>query len=523
MLKISAQTVSAGKTLERVIVLARKGIVHNFKHLNLLSDADVERLHDGTLKVLKRKGTKICDQKALQLLADHGCEVDFNEQTAKFPENLVMDCIDKAPGKYEVKARNPENNLLMEAGKVTYFTQSPNMNILDIETNESRCPTKKEFYDFIKICDALDTVDWQTCFPFYGFEDIPACMANLESNACKIRMSDKVSQEGTYDINYKFTFEMAKAMDQEIMQLLNPMSPSTYYKEHVDLLFYYAENDIPFCIGSGPLIGVSSPATVTGGVIMNNADALAGIVLAQLIRPGTRIHGTGMIMQANMRSLSPLFGDVGTFMADSLYNQMWRYYNIPCNSTSSAWTNSKWIDYQSGYEMAIATMLNALTGATNILFHGGLTAELVGSPLKACIDDDVAGLVKRYLQGVEVSEDTMAIDLIEKVGHIPGSFIAEDHTLDWFKSDTYETKVADRLSIDQWRREGKKTIIQRGQERMEEILETHKINPLTEKQEETIENILNEARSYYRKNGLISNEEWKAYEATFKDAQQNRY
>ena len=492
--------------------MSREGIINNYKHLNVLTDKQVDDIHIGTLKVLKEHGVKFCDERALRFLADNGCHVDFEKQVVKFPENIVMDCIEKCPSKFNVKARNSENDIVMESGKVTYFADSPNMQLIDENTWEPRTPNRKEFYDHIKVVAALKNIDWHTCFPIYGFEKIPAHMTMLESNAAKIRMSSKVNQEGSVYDNYKWIFRMAEATGQEIMQLVNPTSPSVYFKDCVDQIYFFTENDIPFCLCSGPMMGASGPATIAGSLIVNNADAIGGIVLAQLLKPGSRLNTVSMIMTLNMRTGAPNFGDVGNFLADAAFNQMWRYYNIPCTGTASAWTSSKQIDYQSGYEMSMAVLIETLTGATNMTFSGGLTAELTGSTIKTVIDEDIIGIVKRFVQGVDVNESAMATDLICQIGHAPSNYLAEFHTLDWWKNETYIPEVADRSPIQDWISSGKKTIINHAKEKVQDILANYQVEKLDDAQEKALETILKEARQEYRSKGLISDKEWELYQ-----------
>ena len=121
-------------------------------------------------------------------------------------------------------------------------------------------------------------------------------------------------------------------------------------------------------------------------------------------------------------------------------------------------------------------------------------------------------MVGRFLQGVDVNEETLAVDIIHAVGPIPGMFLNQAHTRKWWKREQFLPKVADRLTPPEWVKAGKKSILDHGRERMEEILATHKPTLLSPQQEQTIEDILKDARQYYRKKGMISDEEWTLYQ-----------
>jgi trimethylamine--corrinoid protein Co-methyltransferase len=186
------------------------------------------------------------------------------------------------------------------------------------------------------------------------------------------------------------------------------------------------------------------------------------------------------------------------------FNQLWtQVYKIPTVNTGAAFSNSKLIDYQSGYEKTHTAMVSALSGANIIPFHGGVTAELAYSPVLAIINDDVANIIGRTIEGFDVNKETMALDLIHEVGPNPGSFLGEKHTLTHWKKEFFVPAVADCLSYDEWLRQDKKSTIDRAMERMEKILATHKPMPVTAEQDKDIDRILEDARQHYRRKGLL--------------------
>jgi trimethylamine--corrinoid protein Co-methyltransferase len=212
-----------------------------------------------------------------------------------------------------------------------------------------------------------------------------------------------------------------------------------------------------------------------------------------------------------MRSGAPAFADIGCSISNVIFNQMWRRYGLPISNGTPGYASSKSIDYQTGYEKALGAIISAVSGAHTICFHGGISGELTAHPVQAVLDDDVAGMVGRFVEGVEISAETIALELIEEVGPVPGHYLNKAHTREWWKNEQYVPAVADRLSYPEWIKEGKKRAIDYAKERMEEILASHKPTPLTPEQEEAVQEILKEAREYYRKKGLISHAEWVEY------------
>ena len=146
-----------------------------------------------------------------------------------------------------------------------------------------------------------------------------------------------------------------------------------------------------------------------------------------------------------------------------------------------------------------------------MLYHGSVHGELTHHPIQAILDDDSAGMVGRFMEGVTVNDETLAVDLINEVGPIPGHFLDRAHTRKWWKLEQFSPKAADRLTYPEWMSTGKKTCLDYARERTDEILANHKTAPLTSNQEEGVERVLEEARKYYEQKDLITQEEMSTY------------
>ncbi len=204
-----------------------------------------------------------------------------------------------------------------------------------------------------------------------------------------------------------------------------------------------------------------------------------------------------------MRGGVPAFGAIEASLVNVASNQYFRKFGIPINNLTAGADSPKTIDFQLGYEKAIGGIISAVSGANIIGLHGGLYGELTFHPVQAILDDDIAGMIGRFLRGVEVNDETLALDLIAEVGPIPGFYLGKEHTRKWWKTEHFMPKVADRLSLPDWMVSGKKIALDYAKKRMEEILATYKPEPLTPKQDEEVERILEEARQYYRKKGWM--------------------
>jgi len=484
--------------------MPRKGFTRRFRPLEILTEEQLEQIHRGTLDVLWDTGIRMEHEGALKILEKNGCRVDYESNRAHFPADLVETCLRQCPSNFQLNARDPKDGLLV-GGNRTYFGAAPGMMTVDLETWESRVPTRKEMYDGVTILDALETVDFIMQYtPYFGFEDIPPSMGMIETLAAKLRNSTKFTAEGYSNDCEIFTIKMFQAVGADMFISCLPAPPLTYYRESIEACLRAVQAGFAIKVGGGGMYGGTAPATLAGATVSNNAELIAPIVLFQNIKPGTRIIVYNFNYPQNMRNGAPVFGAIECSLHTAIFNQIWRRYGLPTWNDSGEFSSSKGIDFQCGYEKSMNTLLPALCGGNGISVHGSIFGELTHHPLQAILDDDVVGVIGRFLQSVGVNDETLAIDVIKGVGPIPGHYLNTQHTQNYWKTEQFLPKAADRLTYPEWVGTGKKNALHYAKERMEEILATHRVSvPLTPSQEDDIERILQEAREYYTNKGLM--------------------
>jgi trimethylamine--corrinoid protein Co-methyltransferase len=496
-----------------------KGFTRKFKPLEVLTEEELEAIHRGALDVLETTGVRVEHDRALKLFAHHGCNVDFEERRVRIPSWLVEECLRKCPSHFKYKARDPRNDLMV-GGNTFYFLHGMGMRYVDLDTWEQRPATVKEHRDAMIVADALDNLHFAGGYEFYmEREGIPPCMVMLENLASGIRYSAKAEHFGYAEDCEKFAIKMAKELGIDLCGELGSANPLTFYSGVVEATFSYAEAGFTLQPAIFVITGSEGPATLAGALVLSNAQMMAYVVMGQLIKPGI-----GMLIQ---HGIAPMDMQRGTYLlggavehaiTDVGFNQLLRRYQIPSMTCAGYISSSKKIDFQCGYEKAMGTLIAALSGGNLHIFQGGSSFELLYHPVLSILDEDIAGWIGRFLQGIEVNDETLAIDLINEVGPIPGNYLNKEHTRKWWKKEQLIPKVADREIYQVWMKTGKKDALALAKERMEEILATHKPMPLTAAQEQVVENMLNEARAYYRKKGLISDEEWTVYMKALKSA-----
>jgi len=475
-----------------------KGFTRNIKPLEVFNEEQLESIHKGMLDVLEITGLRYESEKALKIFQSNDCNVDFDEKRVRFPSYIVEEMIRMCPSSFTVRSRNPNNNIRI-GGNTLYFSDMPGLRILDLETWKTRRATKKERDDTLKVLDALDSVHLLTSYaPYFEVEDIPPLMSIPECFAAKLRNSSKVSWEGYQKDCEIYVIEMSKIAGQDVIGISLPSSPLSYYSDACESAIRFAKEGLPINIACGSVMGGSSPVTVAGSIISANAEMFGAIALAQMVRPGTKITVQGSVLPINMQSGAPLFGVTSAFLYLAGALQTWRRYKVPTISPTG-WINSKKIDIQCGYERSIGALISALAGSNVQGLHGGVHGELAHHPVQAIIDDDIAFTIGNFIEGIKVNEDSLAVNIIEKVGPIPGSFLAEKHTRDFYKEGPHIPKSADILTYSEWEKTGEKDAITLAKERMEQILKDHVQEcPLTAEQDREIEKILKKARSFYK-------------------------
>jgi trimethylamine--corrinoid protein Co-methyltransferase len=496
--------------------MTTRGFVRNFAPLNILSEEDVESIHRGMLRVLWTTGVRMEHERSLKVLEAAGCAVDYENHRVRMPPALVEECIRRAPSSFPLRARDPNRSLMM-GGNTLYFAPAPGQHTVDLDTWVPRAPTRQEYYDAVRVLDYLPSLHFFTTYtPYFGYAGVPPCMAMLESLAARLRNSSKAVVVGHSHGSERFAIQMAQALGIEVIGTCTAAPPLTYFEDALESAFRLAEAGMAVRIVGAPVMGASAPATLAGSLVSNLVEVISGVVLVQCIRPGTRTMVLDFAMPMNMHTGAPAFGNIAVCLHIAAFNQIFRGYGIPTYN-ADGYPGSKRPDFQSAYEKAFRAVFTGLSGGSSRPLHGGVYGELSHHPLQAILDDDIAGMVGRFLEGIDVNDDTLALDLIEEVGPVPGHFLGKPHTRKWWKHEQYVPQVADRLTYPEWLQSGKKDCVDYARLKLEEILATHVSPPLPPSAEADVGRILADARSHYQSAGRISPSEMEAYRAVLRN------
>lgn len=452
---------------------------------SLLSDEQKEDLHLATLEVLKRTGVRVFNEEALDLLRKAGCTIT-DGTLVMMPAHLVEEAIRTAPPKVTVYNRRGEPAMYLESTNVYYGTGSDLPNVIDPFTTERRKSKKKDVEDAARVCDALPNINFIMSMGLPS--DVPIASSDVHSFEAMVTNSTKPIVYTAHDrAGLADIIRMAAVVAGDIEQLrekpfiilyAEPSSPLQHSEEAIDKLLLVAEHNLPVAYVPGSVMAAATPATMAGTFVVSNAELLSGLVIAELKRPGVGFiygNGTGPM---DMKTMLHAYGAPEFMTLNSAMAEMGRYYKLPTWGYSGC-SDSKIFDEQAAIEGTAWALMAAMSG-TNLVHdvgyvEGGLTCSF--EMLVAM--DEVHSLTRRLMDGMEVSDETMAVDLIHEIGP-GGAFLATDHTLRHFRNDWHPT-ILDRNAYQEWKERGGKSLGQRANQKARELLEGYQPEALPAK------------------------------------------
>ncbi|MBN2152006.1 MAG: trimethylamine methyltransferase family protein [Candidatus Lokiarchaeota archaeon] len=459
---------------------ARKSSVARPRY-RLLDDGQIERIHATTLKILEETGVRVADPEGIRVLEEAGCAVE-KEDIVRIPRGVVEACIESAPSRIDIYDRKGEPAMVLE-GRNSYFGLGTDLpTTVDLETGEARRSVLQDVVNAARVADFCPNIDFIASFALPG--DVPTNTMYVECFKAEVENSTKpifFTAAGKDDLEYIARMARAVAGGMEalrqkpfLIHYSEPVAPLTHSKGAVDKLLFCAENGIPICYIPTVLLGASGPVTLAGGITQANAEALSGIVMHQLKKGGAPIVSGWAVVPLDMKSMTYCYGSPEVRLTNAAFADIYHHYEIPCWGIVG--TDSHVLDQQAAMEHAFAELLAAMDGANLIHDVGYLGQGLLGSPASIVMCDEIVSYIRRFMKGFEISEETLALDLIDKNSPLKApqaNFLAERHTLKHFRTEIWRPAVCNRDMPDAWRKKGGKTYGQRVVEKAREILKHH--------------------------------------------------
>lgn len=447
-----------------------------FQRPQFISDQDMQRIHEASLYLLENKGIVFKSPKALALLKNHGARVDG--EIAYLPKALVEDCLAKVPSSFRVEAVNPDRSVTV-GGDLIIHPSGGEVFIKDAADNRRGEVTLQEFADLQKIYQACDNVNMCGYQPLSP-EDVPKKTRGLWCLYESMLYTDK---PWLAPMDYSSGADKSRELDMyEIVfgkeyvnshhvtwSIVCPESPMVYSRFSCESIMEFAGRNQPITLVSAPMSGITAPVHILGIIVQANTETLAGLCLAQCVRPGIPVLPSASLTYGNLKLATWECSSPDTALMLAGAVQMYKeYYHLPARAQTGV-TSSKCVDYQAGYETMQSLLLTALMDVdVTSQSAGSLENLLTISFEKTVIDNEIIGRVRRIIQGIDNQEDAFSVDIIMETGH-GKDFLMHESTLDHLR-DGWQAEISDWNRYDQWRNSPYPDIEKRAHARVRDIL-----------------------------------------------------
>jgi trimethylamine--corrinoid protein Co-methyltransferase len=453
-------------------------------HFTVLTEPQVEQIHEASLMILERTGVVFRNDTAVSLFKQTGAKT--NGQHVLIPRELIQHCLATVPAQYVLHGRHPANTITIGGDWCAVMPGGGPPFVLDWDGTR-RPGTLADVENFARLSQISPGIHVMAR-KVVEAQDLPPATRHLDCWGAILTLTDKPGQSG---------FVHGRAEAEDVLQMLaivhggeaaidgrpvahcsiNANSPLLYDSPMLESLLAFAQAGQPILITPFVMAGVTGPTTLAGTLAQHNAEVLAGLALVQLVRPGTPVlYGTAT-SNIDMRSGAPAIGSPESALSIAACAQMARFYHLPCRG-GGALTDSPVPDEQSNYERMFTLMTSIMSGI-NFLMHGLgiLESYLTLSYAQFVIDLELLAMIRQLAQPITISPDTLTLDTIHEVGP-GGHYLDTAHTLAHYREAHFLPQISRRQSYEQWRAEGAKNVRIWAQTRYEEMMASYRQPPI---------------------------------------------
>ncbi len=462
-----------------------KQLRYRHSPFELLSSDAVESIHQAGLSILQETGMLILSQQARALYAGAGFDVEPDSELVRFERELVESLVAKAPSGFTLQARNPDKNIRLGDGNVVFASVGGPAYVMDSDKGR-RNGSYVEMCDFIRLVQSLDILHQEGGGGFEAM-DLPAASRHLDLFYAECTLLDKnwapwtMGREQTLDAIQMAAISLGQSPEEmaespALCGIINTNTPLQLDIPMAEGLIALAEHGQAVAVTPFTLSGAMAPVTLAGALALQHAEAMAGIALTQIVRPGAPVLYGGFTSNVDMKTGSPAFGSPEYLQAAQASGQLARRLGVPLRSSNVNAANCP--DAQAAYESCLS-LWGAISGQASMIkhaagwLHGGLTASLE----KLVIDADVLQMVAASLEPFAVNSDTLALDAINEVGPA-GHFFGSAHTMERYEQAFYSPLVSNWSNYESWLEAGSVNTEQRANQIWKQLLQEYQQPPI---------------------------------------------
>lgn len=446
--------------------------------LAMIDDAALERIHDASLTILEEIGMDFLSPQARAIAVAAGAVAGPEPERLRFDRALVMEMVARAPRSFTLRAGNPARDLPIGQGFTHWGCVSSAPQINDL-TGGRRPGTQQDFRNFVRLGHGLNAISFFGGYPVEP-QDLPAATRHLDCIADYLTLTDKVFHPyclGATRIRDALALiRLGRGLTEaelhagpQCYTVVNSSSPLRYDAPMLDGLIEMARANQCICFTPFTLAGAMAPITLAGAITQQNAETLAGIVFAQMVRPGTPVIYGAYTSNVDMRTGAPAMGTPEYFKAAVISGQLARFYGVPYRSSGGNAANAP--DAQAVYETMFA-LWGAKLGQADIVMHsaGWLEGGLSASPEKLIIDAEILQAMNAAFSGVRVDDDSLGLDAVREVGP-GGHYFGAAHTMARYTTEFYVPLLSDWSNHGAWTAAGSRETLARAHETMKALLD----------------------------------------------------
>lgn len=451
-----------------------------------LATADqIEMIHDASLRILRELGMNVLDAETRSILESAGATVDG--QMVRFDPAMVETLIATAPPQFTLHARNPAHDLVIGGDHLAFGSVGSAPNVSDLDGGR-RTGNRHDFQNLLRLTQSLNSIHLTSGYPVEPV-DIHGSVRHLETTYDLLTLTDKAIH--VYSLGRQRNIDgiemvrIARGVtdrqletEPSIFSVINTNSPLTLDIPMSHGIIEMSRRNQIVCVTPFTLAGAMAPITLAGALSQQNAEALAGLVLTQIVRPGSPFIYGGFTSNVDMQSGAPAFGTPEYWKTAVIGGQLARRYNVPYRSSNVCAANA--VDAQAAYESMFA-ISGAIAGGSNLMMHGAgwMEGGLQASFEKMVLDADLLHMASATLDPVVVDDDSLAFEAIADVGP-GGHFFGTAHTQARYRTEFYRPLISDWRNYETWDEAGKPDAVTKANAVVKALLAAYEPPPIAE-------------------------------------------
>ncbi len=453
--------------------------------MKILTDDQIWEIKQAAFDVVEKIGFKCEHQGVHKMFKQAGAWV--KDDVIRIPRHIVEECLVTVPKGWTIYDRNGKRALEVEGEKSHYGTSTASPFTRDAFTGEIRKTVINDIELGATVADSLDGIDF--VMPMGTAQDVPGDAAEVHEFPALVANTTKPAVFiGYTSLGCEYVYEMAAViaggqdnLSQKPFIIAYPEAIAPFYfpDEVIERIFVAADRFMPQLPGSTVHAGATGPVTIAGVITQITAESLMHITIAQLRKRGCPVAMSGNVGILDMRTALMAMGAPENNLALAAQAEVARSFNLPTWGLAGA-TDSKLLDAQAGIESAFSILSHGLSGLNLIHDVGYMASGMACSLEQLVMGNEVVGMTKRFVDGISVTRETIARQIMEDVGP-RGHFLVQQHTMDHFKKELWTSNLMNRQTIDAWKDAGQPTMEDRVKDEVRNIAETHKPEPLSDK------------------------------------------